>query len=328
MTGELKTGANALVVAGAGVVGLTTAITLLESGYPVTVLSAQMPAQTTSAVAGATWFPYKVSPRQRVTRWTAASRRAFDDLTHDPRSGVTIRQCVQLWRDTVERNPWWATAVPDLGRLPASQLPPGFADSYVFSQPVIDMRRYLPYLLRRFTSLGGKTCVTTLGSLEEASRIGDIVVNCTGLGARMLAGDGELYPVRGHCVRVRNPGIGQVIADFDNPAGEAYVIPHDDSCVLGGTAGEHDWDTTPDPAVSAQIHARCTELDQRLARAEFLDHAVGLRPARISGVRLDAAPLQNGTPCVHNYGHGGAGVTLSWGCAAEVLDLVNAALSS
>ena len=328
MTGEREAGAKAVVVAGAGVTGLTTAITLLESGYRVTVLSAQMPEQTTSAAAGATWFPYKVSPRQRVSRWAAASRRAFDDLSRDSRSGVTIRQCVQLWRDTVERNPWWAAAVPDLGRLPARQLPPGFADSYVFTQPVIDMRRYLPYLLRRFMSVGGKTRVTTLGSLEEASRLGDIVVNCTGLGARTLAGDGDLYPVRGHLARVRNPGIRQVIADFDNPAGEAYVIPHDDSCLLGGTADEHEWDTTADPAVSVQIRARCVELDRRLAGAEFLGHAIGLRPARISGVRLDVARLENGTPCVHNYGHGGAGVTLSWGCAAEVLDLVHGTLYS
>jgi D-amino-acid oxidase len=54
--------------------------------------------------------------------------------------------------------------------------------------------------------------------------------------------------------------------------------------------------------------------------ARGLGHRVGLRPAR-PGDRLELDAI-GGTAVVHNYGHGGAGVTLSWGCAEAVRDLV------
>lgn len=54
-------------------------------------------------------------------------------------------------------------------------------------------------------------------------------------------------------------------------------------------------------------------------------HLVGVRPHRMGGVRLelDANPL-NGKRVVHNYGHGGGGITLSWGSAARVVSLLEA----
>ena len=47
----------------------------------------------------------------------------------------------------------------------------------------------------------------------------------------------------------------------------------------------------------------------------------GVRPYRNSSYRLDAETIA-GKFVVHNYGHGGAGITLSWGCAAKVRDIV------
>ena len=61
-----------------------------------------------------------------------------------------------------------------------------------------------------------------------------------------------------------------------------------------------------------------------LAGVRVLGGAVGLRPAR-PAVRLEAEPHDRGV-VVHCYGHGGAGVTLAWGCAEEVVGLVSAAL--
>jgi D-amino-acid oxidase len=52
-----------------------------------------------------------------------------------------------------------------------------------------------------------------------------------------------------------------------------------------------------------------------------LAERVGLRPFRRSGVRLERDQLRDGRTVIHNYGHGGAGFTLSWGCAREVLDI-------
>ncbi|MFM7282729.1 MAG: FAD-dependent oxidoreductase [Planctomycetia bacterium] len=64
------------------------------------------------------------------------------------------------------------------------------------------------------------------------------------------------------------------------------------------------------------IIERCARLEPGLRDATVLGTSVGLRPAR-SAVRLEPESSPAGR-IVHNYGHGGAGVTLSWGCAQEV----------
>jgi D-amino-acid oxidase len=87
--------------------------------------------------------------------------------------------------------------------------------------------------------------------------------------------------------------------------------------VLGGIAIEDDWNLEPDPAVAAGIMRRCTALEPRLRDARIVDHRVGLRPGRPS-VRLDREVV-DGAVVVHNYGHGGTGVMLSWGCAREAV---------
>ena len=102
-------------------------------------------------------------------------------------------------------------------------------------------------------------------------------------------------------------------------------MPRSNDCVLGGTADEGDWNTEPNPETAEGILRRCTALEPRLAGAEILEHRVGLRPGRPE-VRLESETLADGTPCVHNYGHGGSGVTLSWGCAEEALELVERAM--
>ncbi|WP_020502177.1 FAD-dependent oxidoreductase [Sciscionella marina] len=307
-----------IAVLGAGVCGLTAAIALQDKGFRVTVLSAEEPERTTSAVAGATWFPYKVDPPERVNHWARVSRAVFEELRTEPESGVLLRECHQLWRDPVTREPWWADAVGTLGRLPRTELPPGFVDSYVFDQPVIDMRRYLPYLRERF----GAVQRIRVNSLAEASEHGEVLVNCSGLAAGRLAGDMGMYPIRGQVVRVRNPGIERVLADFDNPEGEAYIIPQPDSCILGGTTDSAEWSLAGGAAEADRIVARCAGLDPRIAEAERLESRIGLRPARAGGVRLESKRLANSRLCVHNYGHGGAGVTLSWGCAEEIAEVL------
>lgn len=315
-------GDTTVIVVGCGVVGLTTAVKLREAGFAVEIWSAAPPADTTSIVAGATWFPYKAYPLDRVLDWARESKPVFVDMAADRGTGVAIRECLHLYRDPVDLVPWWAGVVPDLRRVPQEELPDGFRDSYFFEQPVIDMPVYLDYLLDRFREGGGKVQWREVESLAEPAAAADVVVNCTGLSARELAGDTGVVPVRGQWVRVENPGIERCIADFDHPDGVTYIIPRMASCLLGGTGDENAWDTTPSMRVAEEIVARCAELDPRLARATVLEHRAGLRPVRPAGVRLEEEALPGGGVCVHNYGHGGAGVTLSWGCAAEVERLI------
>jgi D-amino-acid oxidase len=180
---------------------------------------------------------------------------------------------------------------------------------------------YLEYLLDRFSAAGGSVQRRTLSSLEEVDA--RVVVNCVGLGARDLVDDASMEPIRGQIVRMRNPGLKRFVLDEENPEGVAYIVPRSGDCILGGTAEEGEWDLEPDPETAAGILRRCTRLEPRLRGVEVLEHKVGLRPGRPE-IRLER---EDGViPRIHNYGHGGSGITLSWGCAEETLRLVQEAL--
>jgi D-amino-acid oxidase len=211
--------------------------------------------------------------------------------------------------------------VPGFRRAAAGELPEGYQDGYVFEAPVIEMPIYLGYLMRRFESLGGQIVTRALASVDEAFAHCDRVVDCAGLGARELVGDRALTPIRGQVVRVAQVGIGRFWLDDYGPHGITYIIPRTNDCILGGTAEEGSEDLAPDAATAAAIVARCVALEPRLRDAAILEHKVGLRPGRPT-VRLEAEHWAPGKLLIHNYGHGGAGVTLSWGCAAEVVGLL------
>jgi D-amino-acid oxidase len=311
------------IVVGCGVIGLTAAVGLREAGLDVRIVTAALPPDTTSSVAAALWYPYKAYPENRVLSWGKRTFELFEDLARVPESGVHMREGVELWREPVP-DPWWASAVPEVRRCAEDELPPGYRDGHVFVVPVVEMPVYLGYLLDRFVRLGGRIEHRAISSLEEAGE-GRVVINCAGLGARELVGDPSMEPIRGQIVRVRNPGLERFMLDEQNPEGVTYVVPRSEDCILGGTAEEGEWDTEPDPETAAGILRRCTALEPRLAGAEILEHRVGLRPGRPE-IRLEREDAAHGPPRVHNYGHGGSGITISWGCAEETLRLVRQTL--
>lgn len=306
-----------VAVVGAGVIGLTCAVRLAEAGHRVAVSTAAPPEQTTSAVAAAIWYPYRAWPAEAVTRWAARSREVFTELATTAGTGVLLRAGRELRRAPAP-DPWWAAAVPDLRRLTVEELPAGFVDGFTFTAPVVDMSRYLKWLRRRAETLGVTVAVRRLSTVDEVS--GDAVVNCTGLGARALVGDATLQPIRGQVVRLGNPGLTEWLLDEEDPAGMTYVVPRIDDVVCGGTADEDAEADVIDPAVEAGILSRARALVPALADAPVVSRGLGFRPAR-PAVRVARDPGP-GRPVVHCYGHGGAGVTLSWGCAEDVVTLL------
>src|SRR3954463_16047120 len=126
-----------------------------------------------------------------------------------------------------------------------------------------------------------------------------------------------LEPHRGQVVLVEKLELpGAVVCD-DPPL--MYVIPRTNDCVFGGT-NEISENLAPDQAVTRTIISRCSA-ELKIGSAQILATRVGLRPYRKSGVRLEAGRMADGRVLIHNYGHGGAGFTLSWGCAQTVLQL-------
>lgn len=310
-------------VVGAGVAGLSAAIALREAGYNADVISAEPPAATTSAVAAAIWWPYLAEPFERVLDWGTVSLDEFARLASTPGSGVEIGRTIE-YTDHLER-PVWADLVPDFRPLTEEELPGDVAAGFEVTAPRIDPSRYLPYLVERLEGAGGSVDIgARLEALEEAP--GDVVVNCTGVAARHLCGDDEVFPIRGQVVMVPNPGIEVGIIDERNPEEIAYVLPRPEAVVLGGTRVAGDWSLDPDPGTSDRILRDATRLEPRLAGLSIQDVRVGLRPGRTT-VRVEAERLKDGRTVVHNYGYGGSGYTLSWGCAGEVVRLAGSAMA-
>lgn len=307
-----------ITVVGAGVIGLTSAVRLLEAGHRVLVVTDRAPEETTSAVAAALWYPYLAFPAELVTAWSGRTYEVLCELAlHEPAAGVRLCAGRELLA-APRPDPEWAGVVPDLRRLtPAERM--GHPDGWRFTAPVVDMPRHLTWLEREVVGAGGRIERRHLTDLG-AERDRDIVVHCTGLGARDLVSDPTVRPVRGQVVLVTNPGLDEWVLDDTGDTGMTYVVPRTDTVVCGGTAEDGVDDLVPDPVVGARILRNARALVPALAGAQVVAHRVGLRPARPT-VRLEREELANGA-VVHNYGHGGAGVTLSWGCADEVVRLL------
>jgi len=312
-----------VAVIGCGVIGLTSAIRLAEAGYRVRVVAKARSPDTTSDIAAAVWFPFRTEQSDRAQGWARETLGFLSGLASDPGAGVTLTPGIALSRAARMDPPPWHDAIADFRPARPDELPVGYAAGHVFAVPVIRMPRHLAWLGDRLAALGGTAEIgreVTPADLDRLCAGHAAVVNCTGLGARDLVGDSDVFPIRGQIVRVAPGHARRFVQGAEGEADVTYVIPRPDCTVLGGTTDRDAWDTTPDPAVASAILARCAALEPALARAAVLSHAVGLRPGRAT-VRL-AAERRAGGLLVHNYGHGGAGVTLGWGCAGAVVRMV------
>ncbi|HEX8600496.1 MAG TPA: FAD-dependent oxidoreductase [Chloroflexia bacterium] len=331
-----------VIVVGCGVSGLSCGVRLLEAGYEVEIWARDLPPHTTSNVAAAIWYPYKAYPVEKVTDWGQRAFGVFVELAGVEGTGVSVATGYEVFRGEVG-DLWWISCVRSFRRATAEELPRGRRDGYVFETPVIEMSIYLEYLMGRFRELGGRVLVRDVRSLEEAFGESRVVVNCAGLGARELVRDESLFPIRGQIVRVEPLSTRDFFLDEDEEHGEGggtveieaggeadagddlhgvtYIVPRSTDCVLGGTAQVGDWSLELDMGTAREIIERCAWFVPEVREKKVLAHAVGLRPGR-HVIRLEAEVIGDGRVVVHNYGHGGSGVTLSWGCAEEVVELV------
>jgi D-amino-acid oxidase len=308
-----------VVVVGAGANGLACAITLLERGCRVAVWTRDDPADTVSAVAGAIWYPFLAEPRDRVLGWSAVTFRRLAALAADPATGVHLQPVLEVF-DRADPDVWWESAVDAVQRLPRDQVPSPWAAAILTTVPVCDTTIHLPWLQQEVRRRGGAIERRTVRDFAEAFAHAPAVVNCTGLGAAALCGDGELLPVRGQIVVVEPVPLPHALMD-DTTERPVYALPRRRDLVLGGTAQRGDTRTSPDDADTAVILASLQQHLPALRGARVRDVRVGLRPWRRT-VRLELEHLPGGRRLVHDYGHGGSGYTLSWGCAAEVARLL------
>jgi D-amino-acid oxidase len=315
-------------VVGAGVVGLTCAVRLAEAGTDVDVLARDMPLETTSAVAGGLWLPYRADPPHDVVRWARATFTTLREHAGDERTGVRLLPGRLLHRRSTPE-PYWAPALRDIVPLRAVDAPAaGYALGWQADVPLVHTPTYLTYLTHRLRAAGGTLTRLALPALPGQGT----VVNCTGLAARALADDAAVTPARGQVALLTDPGLAEWLVDDGRDPGSrpphgglTYVLPRGKDVVVGGTDEDGAWSTSVDSEQGLQVLARARALVPALAEARLLGHRVGLRPVRPS-VRLELRSRvgEDGRDqhTVHCYGHGGAGWTLAWGCADDVLALV------
>lgn len=307
-----------VTIVGAGVIGLSTGVVLIEAGHSVRILTAEPPEVTSSAAATGMVGLAMAEPMSEVRRWEETSRREFNQLRSDDGSGVVIRRGLLASRSEadppppIKRQQGFQLADP-------SELPRGFAAGFWLDMINVDMTRYLTYLADRFRGAGGRIDVSRVESFDDVAA--PVLVNCAGVGARDLTSDTSLSAAWGTHVIVENPGIATYF--MEGPPGPTEWVswmPHGDRLLIGGVSIADRWDRAPRPELNERLLAAARAANPAIGDAEVLGANVGLRPQRPS-VRVEQETRPWGL-LIHNYGHGGLGVTLSWGCAHTVREIV------
>jgi D-amino-acid oxidase len=330
-------------------------------------LAHQFAPRVTSVVAGALWeWPPAVCGRhqdavslERAKNWSEISYQMLADLASDSATGVFLRPVTFYFKRPIAEDPQQTKKVEEYkGKVKRFRHDPalmlehginmqlGYRDAYTHLAPMVDTDVYLDWLSSEVQRAGCRvTEGKVVGSLRSQEQMllreyeAEAIVNCTGLGARELTGE-LVTPLRGALIRVHNDGV-----DFPRitqahcvsqdgsmkDRGFIFIVPRGHNMlVLGGLAEPLEWEVdigieNYEPV--RQMYRRCVEFLPVL-RGAVVDAAqpvrVGLRPFRPEGVRLEHQP---GTRIVHNYGHGGSGVTYSWGCGLEVVKTVEQILS-
>eukprot|EP00039_Didymoeca_costata_P021494 m.344699 g.344699 ORF g.344699 m.344699 type:complete len:392 (+) comp24961_c0_seq1:330-1505(+) len=370
-----------VMVVGAGVIGLSAGIKLLEAGFKnVTLVAEHFGNETTSAGAGAMWRPVYADDSQMFQHWADVTFKKFLDILgtvnsqehknsslqkntryketdyrrYHPTAGLSLVRGMEVFQNLNEPDPVWQDTVFGFTRLHVTHTESGIrlCDkihgstseapvhktllAHAFTSVLVNMPQYLAYLLHVYRKLGGRVqkLHCPLASLEElfsqcSKHVGlrtsrpdtdMIVVNCTGLGSRLLMGDTMLTPGRGQTVKVYAPDIKEFTVSINDDEGLAYIIPRGDGTVILGGTNDQIMSTDSYAADVSGILDRCLRLVPALKNSKILSTWAGLRPMRDT-VRLEATRIGRNSLCIHNYGHGGSGVTVHWGCAEAVRDL-------
>ena len=335
---------RSVVVVGAGVIGLSTAVHLLEK-FPgeieLTVISEEFSPNTTTDRAGMIMFPVdlgiksKYNQDESIKRWARHTFQKFHSI-YRSEENAKVEICLEhgyLFLSTPSPDPWWKEEVfgfrhVELDSLEASviNLPPDCKIMWSFSAYIVNPTSYITWLLQKVKIRGANIVKRKISSLDQLTSSYDIVINCTGLGSCGLVGDNIMYPVRGQVVLVKAPWVKSWVVHYWQD-GVSYVFPRARNVVLGGTAQPGDFRESPDPDTAMEILERCQKLVPSLSDAEVIKEWAGLRPAR-DPIRLESCKGDGGSLIIHCYGHGGGGIVLSWGCAVEVGDIVQQRLQS
>jgi D-amino-acid oxidase len=308
-----------VAIIGAGISGLTCAVLFAEDGFETSILAEEIGDETNSAAAAAIWYPYDVGSGAEIVPWALVSHHRFLELARRPETAVSLTELRVFSRLGPISPPDWAQSFATR-ILAKSEIPPAFVSGFSIDVPLIETGKYLEYLTARLTTGGGSIISGVhFQKLEEVDPSFNLIINCAGIGARELVPDRDMAPHRGQVAIVQKFDLPFAVVCDDPPL--MYAIPRSNDCVLGGTNEISD-ERVADRRITAQIITECERVLLRTA-PPLIRERVGVRPGRSGGVRVAAETLRDGRTVVHNYGHGGSGFTLSWGCAETARSYVS-----
>jgi D-amino-acid oxidase len=305
-----------IAIVGAGISGLSCAYLLCEKNYDITVFAKAFSPNITSDRAAAFWFPYHIRNDKRGIEWCRTSYRFYKKLSNDTATGISMKQLIKVLKENVtEEEPVWMEFMPEGSYqvIPKKNLAKGIAKAYDVRVPLIETQIFLPYLKEYLTAKKVRFEKREIKNLEELSSSYNIIINCTGLGAGNLCGDASVVPVRGQVGLIEAKNDFPIYLDNETPL---YIVPRKDAMIVGGTYEDNIFEEATDPQTIQRLLNNAYEVFPELKQQKVLGSWAGLRPYRPS-VRVERE-----NNIIHNYGHGGSGFTLAFGCAHEVVRMV------
>jgi D-amino-acid oxidase len=306
-----------IAIVGGGVIGLTVAYTLQQAGHKVTVITKDDILDTVSAVSGAAWTPRSYAePLNKIIFWAERTLLQMRLLSQNPEAGIQLVKAENFYSSNKDFGPDLALTNPTISSVLLGQGPWNTIWHTVgYDMPCADMPVYLAWLKQQCLTFGVQILNKEIKDVNEAHNYGDLVILATGLGTSSLVHNAEMYPIQGQVVRVENPG-GIGYWHYDDEEQTTYIIPRLKEVVIGGTHVKYTWDTTIDEKLEQQMLENAYRLEPRLQGMPVTSRITGLRPGR------DEIRLELVDNVIHAYGHGGVGVTVSWGYAEDVVSLV------
>lgn len=307
-----------IAIVGAGISGMSVAYLLMGQEHQITIYAKAFSPDITSNKAAAFWFPYHIRNDNRGIQWCTTSYDYYKKFSLLSETGISIQKLKKVLRTgVVEEEPIWIDFMPNgsYKTLPKSELPEGVSKIYEVVVPLIETQSFLPWLQQQLQQHKVKFIHQEITNLEVLADKYDILINCSGLGARQLCNDNKVIPVRGQVALLSPGAFSGVYLDNEVPL---YVVPRKDAIIIGGTYEENVETETTEPAAISTILDNAYAALPVLRNQNVIGSWAGLRPFR-NEVRVEREKDKN---IIHNYGHGGSGFTLAFGCAESVCKLL------
>ncbi|KAG5746624.1 hypothetical protein H9Q72_011909 [Fusarium xylarioides] len=318
-------------IIGSGIIGLTSALALVDAGYSVTIVARDLPGDDSSQQWASPWAGAGILPHPdyKGQDLQTESFRFYWALAHrDPTSGVQVVDVTEYYDDRDDDSTiWYKQMVPKYRRLPSEDLPANAKIEIKYQSMAVNPAVFLPWIKAVLDKKGVRFISAEVKSIEEARSIlgTKIIVNASGLGAFHLGNDNKVVAVRGQTMLVESDSHEMVMFQGSH---YTYQIPrmYSGGVIVGGVSQPGNMDQKVDPAVRSDILRRMKLVANDLYQdvdlnKHVMKDLVGFRPSREGGYRLERED-----DVIHAYGFNTLGYTYSYGVALKVRDLVRAAI--